>query len=95
MSPEPRSKSVYKPRKPIPPWVGPVPDTMLVEEASPYLRLPISSIYDRTAPGAADPIPHYKIGKLLRFKRADLDKWLEARNTAAPKSKSAKRAGRR
>jgi excisionase family DNA binding protein len=98
MPPDPRSKSIYKPRKPIPPWAGPVPDTMLIEEASPYLRLPISSIYERTAPGAVDPIPHVRIGRLVRFKRADLDRWLEARNTAAAKSaksKPAKKAARR
>jgi excisionase family DNA binding protein len=85
-----RSKSAYKPRKPILPWTGPIPDLMVPEEAAQYIRLPISGIYERTHPGAADPIPHIRVGRLLRFRPADLDRWMEARNTARPK----KAAGR-
>jgi hypothetical protein len=32
-----------------------------------YLGLHTSWIYDRTGPSAADRIPHFKIGKYLRF----------------------------
>jgi excisionase family DNA binding protein len=61
---------------------------MVIEEAARYIRLRVSAIYERTAPGAADPIPHVRIGRLLRFRQADLDAWMAARNTAVPKKKA-------
>jgi len=68
---------------------------MVIQEASLYLRLPVSSVYERTSPGATDPLPHIRVGHLLRFRKIDLDRWLEARNTAAPKPpKPAKKAKR-
>jgi len=87
MAPVTRSKSARKLKKPIPPWSGPIPDPMLTEEAARYIRLPISGIYERTHPGAADPIPHIRLGRLLRFRQVDLDRWLAARKTA-PKTKA-------
>lgn len=39
-----------------------------------YLGIPISTIYVYSMRGK---IPHFHIGKLLRFRRADIDTWLE------------------
>jgi excisionase family DNA binding protein len=41
-----------------------------------YLRIPPSSIYKMTARHAAVRIPHIHIGGKLRFRRADVDRWL-------------------
>lgn len=54
----------------------PVDALWSVREVSPYLRVPISSIYKMTAKGAAVCIPHIHIGGKLRFRRTDVDHWL-------------------
>ena len=41
-----------------------------------YLQIPMSSLYKMTARKAAVPIPHIRIGRALRFKRSDIDRWL-------------------
>ena len=41
-----------------------------------YLRIPVSSIYKMTARKASVRIPHIRIGNALRFRRADIDRWL-------------------
>jgi len=47
-----------------------------VAEVSAYLQIPASSIYKMTARRAAVRIPHIHIGGTLRFRRADIDRWL-------------------
>ncbi len=47
-----------------------------VNEASAYLQIPVSSIYKMTARKADVRIPHIRIGGKLRFRRADIDRWL-------------------
>jgi excisionase family DNA binding protein len=47
-----------------------------VGDVAAYLNLPKGAIYKMTARRAAVPIPHIHIGGLLRFRRADLDRWL-------------------
>jgi len=93
MPPVMRSKSARSTKPPIPPWTPgqPVPDPMVIAEAARYLRLPISSVYGRTCPGAVDPIPHIRVGRLVRFRQRDLDGWLAARNTAVPPKKGGAR----
>ena len=39
-----------------------------------YLRVTKSWVYERTHLGE---IPHYKIGKFPRFRKKDIDRWLE------------------
>lgn len=41
-----------------------------------YLGVPRSAIYKMTAPKSRNPIPHFKLGRLLRFRKADIDAWL-------------------
>lgn len=56
---------------------GPDAGLWTVAEAAAFLQLPIGSIYKMTARRAAIRIPHIRIGALLRFRRADLEAWLE------------------
>ena len=48
-----------------------------IEEVARYLGLPTSSVYKMTAERARDRIPHLKLGGRLRFRRADIDRWLD------------------
>jgi hypothetical protein len=38
-----------------------------ISELAAYLGVPKSWIYDRTGPLAQDPVPHFKLGRYLRF----------------------------
>ena len=49
-----------------------------IHEAAEYLSLPVSSLYKMTGPKARLRIPHVRIAGRLRFRRADLDRWLDA-----------------
>ena len=46
-----------------------------IEELSEYLGIKKSTLYAKVASGQ---IPHYKIGHLVRFKKADIDCWMES-----------------
>ena len=48
-----------------------------VHEAAAYLQLPVSAIYKMTAPKGRLRMPHVRIAGRLRFRRVDLDAWLE------------------
>jgi len=41
------------------------------------LNLPQSFIYEHTRAGSSDPLPNYKFGKHLRFKKQEIEKWIE------------------
>ena len=45
-----------------------------VEELSEYLGIKKSTLYGMVENGA---LPHYRIGRLIRFKRNDVDAWME------------------
>lgn len=51
-------------------------DNMTADEAASYLRIPKSSLYKGTS---SSKIPHRKVGRLLRFSREELDKYLGGR----------------
>lgn len=53
---------------------GPVPEVMTAEEAAAYLSLAPSTIYQKVSERS---IPFTKIRNLLRFRKADLDAWLQ------------------
>ena len=48
---------------------------MNVKEVSKYLNLSVSGIYKRTF---NNEIPHYKLGKILYFKKEEIDEWIYA-----------------
>jgi len=46
---------------------------MTAEEAAEYTRLAVGTIYNKVSKGT---IPHHGGGRLLRFRRDELDRWL-------------------
>ena len=42
-----------------------------------YLGVPLSSVYKMTAPKSSLRIPHVRIAGRVRFRKADIDQWLE------------------
>lgn len=53
-----------------------------VHQVAAYLHIPVSSIYKMTARQPLVRIPHIRIGGKLRFRRADIDRWLELLTTS-------------
>ena len=45
-----------------------------IDELSEYLGIKKSTLYAKASRGE---IPHYKIGSLVRFKRTEIDLWME------------------
>ena len=48
-----------------------------ISDVASYLQIPISSVYKMTARRATVRIPYIRIGGKLRFRRSDVDRWLE------------------
>lgn len=48
-----------------------------IEDVATYLRVPVNSVYKMTAKTARTRIPHVKLGGRLRFRKADIDRWLD------------------
>ncbi len=48
---------------------------MTVQEVAEYLQCSLSTVRRWVARGK---VPHYRMGKLVRFRRAELDRWLDA-----------------
>ncbi len=48
-----------------------------IQEAAEYLSLPVNSLYKMTGPKARLRVPHIRIAGRLRFRKADLDQWLD------------------
>ena len=60
------------------------PQVLTIEEASKYLRIPLSTLYKLAQDGK---IPCQKVGKHWRFRKEKIDNWLDERSV--PKNKSA------
>lgn len=58
----------------------PAPEVMTVEEAAAYLRLATATLYQKVSERS---IPFTKIRNVLRFRKSDLDEWLQ-QNTVYP-----------
>jgi excisionase family DNA binding protein len=50
------------------------PEYLKIEDISTYLNIKSKTLYAMVESG---DIPHYKIGRLIRFKREDVDLWME------------------
>ena len=55
-----------------------------VQELAEKLNVPVSWIYDRTRNGSTDHIPHYKIGKYLRFAEDEVIDYLRIKCVDSP-----------
>ena len=46
----------------------------MIQKLSEYLEIKVSTLYSLVA---QKRIPHYKVGRLVRFKKAEIDFWME------------------
>ena len=51
-----------------------LPQVLTIEEASKYLRIPLSSLYKLAQDGK---IPCQKVGRHWRFRKETIDHWLD------------------
>jgi excisionase family DNA binding protein len=54
---------------------------LTVDELAEYLKCSPGTIYNRTS---RNEIPHLKVGGLLRFRRSEIDVWIERHREPAP-----------
>jgi excisionase family DNA binding protein len=60
-----------------------ITDILTIEEVAEMLRVKKMWIYQRTRPkGVRGGIPHYRIGKLLRFDKAEILAWFSSMDRA-------------
>jgi excisionase family DNA binding protein len=62
-----------------------LPQVLTIEEASRYLRIPLSTIYKLAQEGK---IPCQKVGRHWRFRKETIDHWLDERSVLISKSAS-------
>ena len=60
---------------------------LTITDLSQYLNLKESTIYAKVEGGI---LPHYRIGRLIRFKKAEIDHWMEGQRSAPRNIPSAK-----
>lgn len=60
----------------------PTPMLLTAQQVSVLLQIPVSSVYEY-ARRKHNPLPVVRIGKHLRFRRSDLDDWLNGSRGAA------------
>ena len=49
---------------------------LTITDASEYLNIKSKTLYAMAASGS---IPHYKVGRLIRFKREEIDEWMDGK----------------
>ncbi len=76
----PGDRPALRPEAHQPPAGG--PGLWDVAGVSTYLQVPVSSIYKMTARKAVVRIPHIRLGGSLRFRQADIDRWLTLLTTS-------------
>jgi excisionase family DNA binding protein len=52
-------------------------ELLTVSEVAAALKVPVSWVYERTRRSGIDRIPHFKLGKYLRFRWTTVREWLE------------------
>jgi predicted DNA-binding transcriptional regulator AlpA len=53
-------------------------DLATVEEIAAFLRVSISWVYGRTRRRGTERIPHFKLGKYLRFAKPEVIEWVQS-----------------
>ena len=61
------------------------PQVLTIEEASKYLRIPLSTLYKLAQDGK---IPCQKVGRHWRFRKETIDRWLDERSVLPNKPAS-------
>jgi excisionase family DNA binding protein len=71
----PRESSVYN------------DDLATVSQIAEFLQVPNSWVYERTRRRGIERIPHFKLGKYLRFSRCEVLEWVQRQrgNSLAPR----------
>ena len=64
-------------------------EILTLQELHAYLKVPRPSLYAMAQGGR---IPAAKIGKHWRFRKSDIDQWLEAQKWARPMQRRARKA---
>jgi excisionase family DNA binding protein len=52
-------------------------ELLTVSEVATALKVPVSWVYERTRRSGTDQMPHFKLGKYLRFRWSAVREWLE------------------
>jgi excisionase family DNA binding protein len=52
-------------------------ELLTVSEVAAVLKVPVSWVYQRTRRFGTDQMPHFKLGKYLRFRWSTVHQWLE------------------
>ena len=52
---------------------------LTIRQVADYLSIKTSSLYSKIA-----EIPHYRIGRLLRFRKGEIDAWIETKKEDVP-----------
>jgi predicted DNA-binding transcriptional regulator AlpA len=52
-------------------------ELLTVSEIAAALKVPVSWVYDRARRSGSEQIPHFKLGKYLRFRWSIVQAWLE------------------
>jgi excisionase family DNA binding protein len=62
-------------------------DLASVREIAEFLQVPASWVYERTRRRGIERIPHFKLGKYLRFSRSEILEWIHRQrgNSLAPR----------
>ena len=60
-----------------------------VNELAKRLKVPVTWIYDRTRRNGADQIPHYKIGKYVRFLEKEVIEYLKTKSSGCASDSTA------
>jgi excisionase family DNA binding protein len=56
------------------PSTHPDSEYFVIQKLSEYLEIKVSTLYSLVA---QRKIPHYKVGRLVRFKKSEIDLWME------------------
>jgi excisionase family DNA binding protein len=51
---------------------------LTVPEVGELLRVPVSWVYERTRLRGSERLPHIKVGKYLRFRAEEIERYIEA-----------------
>ena len=52
-------------------------DLATVSQIAEFLQVPDSWVYERTRRRGSERIPHFKLGKYLRFSRCEVQEWVQ------------------
>jgi excisionase family DNA binding protein len=62
-------------------------DLVTVSQIAEFLQVPDSWVYERTRRRGIERLPHFKLGKYLRFSRSEVLDWVQRQrgNSLAPR----------